>query len=42
MRPQPPDVERLIGQEHPALKIWRVVVGLALPGFEANARAFSG
>lgn len=42
MRLQPLDVERLIDQQHPARKIWRVVEGLDLSGFEADARAVEG
>ena len=42
MRLQPLDVERLIDQQHPARKIWRVVERLDLSGFEADARAVEG
>ena len=42
LRLQPLDVERLIEQQHPARKIWRVVGGLDLSGFEVDARAVEG
>ena len=42
MRLQPLDVERLIDQQHPARKIWRVVEGLDLSGRETDARAVEG
>ena len=38
----PLDVERLIDEEHPARKIWRVVERLDLSRFEADARAVEG
>ena len=42
MRLQPLDVERLIDQQHPARKIWRLVERLDLSGFETDARALEG
>ena len=38
----PLDVERLIDEDHPARKIWRVVERLDLARFEADARAVEG
>lgn len=42
LRLEPLDVERLIDDDHPARKIWRVVEQLDLSRFETQARAVEG
>jgi transposase len=39
---QPLDVDRLVDEEHPARKIWRVVEQLDLSRFETETRAVEG
>jgi len=39
---RPLDLEHLVGEDHPARKIWRVVESLDLSGFETDVRAVEG
>ncbi len=39
---RPLDVDRLVDDDHPARKIWRVVEQLDLSRFECEARAVEG